>query len=119
MRALSPSREESGSASPLVSTTIAELRRFAPFDEMEPEAIGFLAARLRIAYYPRGASIVGPESGEVDRLYLIRKGAVRRSRGGPELILSPGECFPIGALIGRRAASYSRSEEHTSELQSP
>jgi len=114
MRALSPSREESGSASPLVSTTIAELRRFAPFDEMEPEAIGFLAARLRIAYYPRGASIVGPESGEVDRLYLIRKGAVRRSRGGPELILSPGECFPIGALIGRRAASYSyQSEEDT------
>ena len=114
MRALSPSNEESGSASPLVSTTIAELRRYAPFDEMEPEAIGFLAARLRIAYYPRGTSIVGPDSGDVDRLYLIRQGAVRRSRGGPELTLSPGECFPIGALIGRRAASYSyESEEDT------
>ena len=114
MRALTPSKEEGGSASPLLSTTIAELRRYAPFDEMEPEAIGFLAARLRIAYYARGASIVGPDSGAVDRLYLIRQGAVRRSRGGPELTLSSGECFPIGALIGRRAATYSyESEEDT------
>jgi len=106
MRALTPTSE-----SPLVSTTIAELRRYAPFDEMEPEAIGFLAARLRIAYYPRGTSILGPESGEVDRLYLIRQGAVRRSRGGPEITLSPGECFPIGALIGRRATVYSYQRE--------
>src|SRR4051812_9953669 len=99
---------------PLVSTTIGELRRYAPFDEMEPAAIGFLAARLRIAYYPRGEHIVGPDSGELDRLYLIRQGAVRRSRGGPEIVLSPGECFPIGALIGRRATVYSyRSEEDT------
>ncbi|MBV9190140.1 MAG: CBS domain-containing protein, partial [Betaproteobacteria bacterium] len=107
-------KEESGSPGPLVSTTIAELRRYPPFDEMEPEAMGFLAARLRIAYYARGASIVRPESGQVDRLYLIRQGAVRRSRGGPELTLSPGECFPIGALIGRRATTYSyQSEEDT------
>ena len=110
MRALLPSNEPG----PLVSTTIAELRRYAPFDEMEPEAVGFLAARLRIAYYPRGTSIVGPESGEVDRLYLIRQGAVRRSRGGPELTLSPGECFPIGALIGRRATVYSYQSEEDS-----
>lgn len=110
MRALLPSSE----ASPLVSTTIAELRRYAPFDEMEAAALGLLAARLRIAYYPRDTPIVGPESGEVDRLYLIRQGAVRRSRGGPELTLSPGECFPIGALIGRRATVYSyKSEEDT------
>jgi len=110
MRALTPSSD----ASPLVTSTIAELRRYAPFDEMEPPAIGFLAARLRIAYYPRGTSILGPESGDVDRLYLIRQGAVRRTRGGPELTLSPGECFPIGALIGRRATVYSyQSEEDT------
>jgi CBS domain-containing protein len=110
MRALTPSSD----ATPLVGTTTAELRRYAPFDEMEAAAIGFLAARLRIAYYPRGQLIVSPESGEIDRLYLIRQGAVRRSRGGPELTLSPGECFPIGALIGRRATSYAyHSEEDT------
>lgn len=114
MRALLPSREEASSGGALVSTTIAELRRAAPFDEMESAAIGFLAARLRIAYYPRGELIVGPEAGAVDRLYLIRQGAVRRSRGGPELTLSAGECFPIGALIGHRATTYSyQSEEDT------
>src|SRR3954462_15980871 len=114
MRVLQPSREDGGSAGPLVSSTIGEPRRYAPFDEMEPAAIGFLAARLRIAYYPRGEHIVGPDSGELDRLYLIRQGAVRRSRGGPEIVLSAGEWFPIGALIGGRATVYSyRSEEDT------
>src|SRR4051812_26803264 len=114
MRALLPSREDGGPGGPLVSTTIGELRRYAPFDEMEPAAIGFLAARLRIAYYPRGEDILGSDSGEVDRLYLVRQGAVRRSQGGPEIVLAPGECFPIGALIGRRATVYRyRSEEDT------
>ncbi|HYL90645.1 MAG TPA: DUF294 nucleotidyltransferase-like domain-containing protein [Burkholderiales bacterium] len=112
----------SDDAGTLATSTITELRRYAPFDEMEPAALAFLAARLRIAYYARGEPIVGPDGGEVDRLYLIRSGAVRRSLAGPELVLSPGECFPIGALIGRRATSYSYQSEEDSfcwELPAP
>jgi CBS domain-containing protein len=91
----------------LISTTIAALRSHAPFDQMEPQAMGFLAARLRLAYHPRGEPIIGPGGGEVDRLRIIKQGSVRRTLGGPELLLAPGECFPIGALIARRATVYS------------
>ena len=97
----------------LISTTIAALRRHAPFDQMEPEAIGFLAARLTEADYPRGERITGPDS-PAERLYIIKRGAVGRSQGGPAVALAPGECFPIGALIGRRASVYAyRSAEDT------
>jgi CBS domain-containing protein len=97
----------------LISTTIAALRRHAPFDQMEPEAIGFLAARLAEAYYPRGERIAAPQS-SAERLYIIKRGAVTRSQGGAEVALAPGECFPIGALIGRRATVYTyQSAEDT------
>jgi len=89
----------------LASATTAALRRHAPFDHMEDEAIGFLAGRLGEAYYARGERITGPES-PAERLYIIKQGAVRRSQGGPEVALAAGECFPIGALIGRRPTVY-------------
>jgi CBS domain-containing protein len=90
----------------LLTTTIAGLRRHAPFDEMEAEAIGFLAARLAEAYYPRGERITGPDS-PAGSLYIIKQGAVRRSQGGRDIALVAGECFPIDALVGRRASDYS------------
>ena len=95
---------------PLVATTIAALRQHAPFDEMEPAAVGFMAARLRLAYFPRGAAVAGPERGAADRLLILKQGVVRRSgaqlSGRADTMLGPGECFPIGALIGRRATVY-------------
>jgi len=94
----------------LVAATIAALRRHAPFDQMEPAPLGFLAARLKLAYYPRGQHIVGPGN-PTERLYIIKQGSVRRARGGPEIVLGQGECFPIGALIGRRATVYDYAAE--------
>jgi CBS domain-containing protein len=93
----------------LLRITARELRRYAPFDAMEPAALRHMVLRLRLAYYPRGELIVGPESGVVDRLYILRQGRVRG--GGPapaaaDVVLGPGECFPIGALTGRRAVVY-------------
>ena len=50
---------------------IAALREHAPFDEMDEAALRFLAARLRLAYYPCGELVVGPASGAGDRLYIL------------------------------------------------
>jgi signal-transduction protein with cAMP-binding, CBS, and nucleotidyltransferase domain len=36
------------------SLVIPELRAYAPFDELEPEALDYLAQRLRLAYHARG-----------------------------------------------------------------
>ena len=61
---------------------IPQLRAHAPFDEMEPEALRFLAKRLQVAYHPRGQAIVGPDSGIVERLHIVKQGSVRGSGGG-------------------------------------
>jgi CBS domain-containing protein len=85
---------------------VPSLRAHAPFDEMEPEALAFLAARLRLAYYSRTQLIVGPDSGPVDRLYIIKQGSVRGTGGTADVVLGVGESFPMGALAGRRATVY-------------
>jgi CBS domain-containing protein len=84
----------------------ATLREHAPFDEMDKDALRFLAERLRLAYYPGGELIVGPANGPVDRLYILKQGSVRGAGAAAEVVLGPGEAFPIGALIGRRATAY-------------
>jgi CBS domain-containing protein len=85
---------------------LAALREHAPFDEMEPEALAFLATRLRLAYYPRTQVIVGPQSGQADRLFIIKQGSVRGTGGSADVVLGAGEAFPMGALVGRRATVY-------------
>jgi signal-transduction protein with cAMP-binding, CBS, and nucleotidyltransferase domain/DNA polymerase III epsilon subunit-like protein len=88
---------------------LAPLRAHAPFDEMEPEALQFLSSHVAIAYYPRGTLIVGPEAGPVDRLYIVKQGRV-----AADGVLGEGECFPVGALIGRRATTHDyRAEADT------
>ena len=92
---------------PLVkSLVIPELREHAPFDELEPEALDYLAHRLRLAYHARGELILGPDGGVVDRLRIVKQGAVRGSGGPADVLLGPGEAFPLGALVGRRATAY-------------
>ncbi|MFP4155021.1 MAG: DUF294 nucleotidyltransferase-like domain-containing protein [Halothiobacillaceae bacterium] len=83
------------------------LRRHAPFDQMEPAQLEWLAKRLNQSLYARGAKITDPESGPADRFIIIRQGRVRgespdTDTSGNAWELAPGECFPIGALLGRR-----------------
>ena len=85
---------------------IAPLRAYPPFDEMEPAALEFLGRHLQLAYYPRGQTLIGPESGPPARLFILKQGEVRGSGGAADAVLGPGECFPLGALIGRRATVY-------------
>src|SRR5688572_23740618 len=79
---------------------IAPLRAHAPFDEMELPALEFLARKLALAYYARGEVITEPQRGVADRLYIVKQGRVRA-----DSVFGPGECFPVGALIGRRATT--------------
>jgi CBS domain-containing protein len=90
---------------------IAPLRAHPPFDELEPSALEFLAKHLQLAYYPRGALVVGPQGGAVDRLYIVKQGSVRGSGGAADVVLGPGECFPLGALAARRATSNAYKAE--------
>ena len=93
-------------AGTVADSTIAALRRHAPFDEMEPAALALLVSRLALGYYPRGERITGPESGVAQRFFILRQGRVRRDNDPLQVILGPGEFFPIAAVVGRQPAVY-------------
>ena len=92
----------------LVAATIEVLRRHAPFDAMEDSDLAELAGRLRLRYFAKGAVILSPASGTVNTLFIIQRGAVKAEDPSATALdhavfsLAPGECFPVGALIGRR-----------------
>jgi len=101
----------------LLDATVAALRTHAPFDQMGSKSLRFLASRLQLAYYPRGTAIVTPEGGVVQRLHILKQGRVRGGAtgafpGAVDVVLGAGECFPLGALVGKRATVFSyRAEE--------
>lgn len=101
----------------LEEATFAALRIYPPFDQMGSKSLGLLASRLQLAYYPRGAIVVAPESGVAQRLHILKQGRVRggaaaATPGSVDVVMGPGECFPLGALVGRRATVYTyRADE--------
>ncbi len=83
------------------------LRQHAPFDQMAPAHLEFMAKRLKLAFYNHGEVIVGPDSGPADRFYIIKQGRVRGEADASDSSesaweLTAGECFPVGALLSRR-----------------
>ncbi len=103
----------------LHEATIAALKAYPPFDHVGASSLRFLAARLQLGYYPRATAIVTPEGGVVQTMYIIKQGRVRgfasggsEARAAADVALGAGECFPLGALAGRRAVVYTyRAEE--------
>ena len=82
------------------------LLRHAPFQDMEREQLEYLAAQLRLGFYAKDEIIIQPGGGVTDTFYIIKQGRVRGERRGTEAWeLVAGECFPIGALLSRRATT--------------
>jgi len=107
-----PDQDDQGRTSVLqnIRGTIEFLRKFAPFDHMAEPDLAFLVEHCRLAFYGAGEEILTPAHGRVEKLYIVKQGQVRGERpgtGGSEadkvLLLTAGECFPIGALLGERA----------------
>jgi CBS domain-containing protein len=82
------------------------LQQHAPFDQMDEDHLTYLAKRLRLVFYPRDSIMTSPDAGVPENFYIIKQGRIRgeaqdgEEGGGWEL--TPGECFPIGALLARR-----------------
>ena len=85
------------------------LARHAPFDRMAPDDLAFVVPRLKLAYFPAGRDILGPDSGPVGELHLIQRGRVGSRPADPaappDPTLGSGEMFPVGALSAAAAAS--------------
>ena len=95
--------------SPL-QAVLAFLAQHAPFAQMQPGHLEFLARRLKITFFARNTVVTGPDEGVAQKLYIIKQGRVRgEPRDGPRADegaweLVEGESFPIGALLARRPA---------------
>ncbi|HET7832208.1 MAG TPA: DUF294 nucleotidyltransferase-like domain-containing protein [Gallionella sp.] len=99
------------------TSQLAFFTSHAPFDRMERAHLLWMLARMELAYYARGETIVAPEHGQVTRFFVIQRGLVSGGRaagmpGDALLELHEGECFPLGALLsGRAVASVYRAEQ--------
>jgi CBS domain-containing protein len=96
----------------LINATLDHLRRFAPFDRMEREHLVWLAQRLSLGYYAKGEVVASPEQGVASRFLVIKQGVVqgeqdvvRAQEDAAWLELHEGECFPLGALLSKRAVT--------------
>jgi CBS domain-containing protein len=91
----------------LISSTVEDLRRHAPFAAMDLPALQYLATKISLAYFAKGTTVLSPGDGPVARMFIVQKGTINGSDAGATredgaLSLSEGECFPIGALIAQR-----------------
>jgi CBS domain-containing protein len=92
----------------LVGGTAEFLRRFPPFNEMDGETLAFLAAKLQLAYFAKGDTVLSSDSGTVTALFIVQRGFVNSP--GPQgeadgFEFGPGEMFPLGALLAARATA--------------
>lgn len=96
----------------LISATRDFLRSYPPFDRMETQALEYLGAHVKLAYYPKDMPIVSPDSGVVRTFHIIQRGKVLTRQADEvsvmehsSLTLGPGEGFPIGAVTAQRASA--------------
>jgi CBS domain-containing protein len=102
---------------PLVFEAVRDfLVKHAPFSRMDEQAFAFLIPRLKLAYFAKDSMIVD-RNAEFPPLVIIQSGAVASQTAGldtlPDRVLTPGECFPVGALAagGRPTRSYRAVED--------
>lgn len=91
----------------LLSATIQELRRHAPFSEMFAPDLEWMASRLHLTYFPSGATVLDPAAGVPSWFYVVRQGSVEAGGAAENSVikLQAGECFPLGALLAERAVA--------------
>jgi len=103
--------------STLVEATIQSLRAHAPFNRMDVQDLRWMVERLALVYFAPDSTPLDPASGVPSWFFVVRQGGIAGLDPGsstPRWRLAPGEAFPIGALLGRRAVtSVYRAEGDT------
>jgi CBS domain-containing protein len=102
----------------LERSTIEFLRKHAPFNEMEAEALRLVAGRAKLGYYAQGTTVVGPQAGVARTLFIVQRGVVhsRPADSTDEDVTfeyAAGEIFPLNAVLGERASTgrYEAAED--------
>lgn len=93
-------------------TILRELTQFlsehAPYSQLRPQDLLYVAEHAVIDYAPPGAEILRPDGKVPETLFIVRSGLVRWERPGAKdddpvaSTLSAGDSFPVGALYAER-----------------
>lgn len=95
----------------LIAGVRASLEVHPPFSTMRGEDLDFVARRVELAYFAPGEVIVAPDAGPPGACWIVRDGLVAGRRpdeadgAEPSVQLTPGEPFPVGALLAGRAVT--------------
>jgi CBS domain-containing protein len=95
-------------AASLVAQLSTELKRFAPFAQMDGAHVERFVVASSQAYFEPGETILAPANGPVAQLHFIRRGQVQGRRAGGDSAgfeYEAGDLFPVGAAIGARAVA--------------
>ena len=82
------------------------LQQYAPFKQMSPAHQEYLAMHLEQVFYAENDDIVLPQDGVTESLYIIKNGCVGVEIDGSEKSLKSGHCFPISAMLNKRAVNF-------------
>ena len=82
------------------------LQQYLPFSQMLPAHQEYLAMHLEQVFYSGHDDIVLPQDGMVDSLYIIKNGTVSTKVDNSINTLTAGNCFPISALLNKRAVNF-------------
>lgn len=81
------------------------LHQHEPFSQMLPAHQEYLAMHLEQVFYAENDNIILPQDGVADSLYIIKNGCVSGEIASAVEKLKPGYCFPISALVNKRAVN--------------
>ena len=91
---------------------MADVSRHAPFLQMAPEHVLQFVAACTQLYHAPGELVLGPQSGPVQALMLLRQGSVTGQRGAAQpgdaaapFEVMAGDLFPVGAALAGRAVT--------------
>lgn len=95
----------------------ARLRAYAPFQQMRPEHLDWFVDKAAARRHAAGDTILSPAHGVAPHLLVLLEGRVTGhgadEDGGTRFEFEPGDMFPVGAVMARRAvtASYTAHDD--------
>ena len=102
---MNPSESALSPSASLVQNLCDELRRFAPFAQMDVDDVEAFVRLARQTYYAPGETLLQPGDGPVARLLFLRRGSVAGGPPSAGFHLETGDLFPTAAWLARRAVS--------------
>jgi CBS domain-containing protein len=99
----------------VLKPVLSFLYHYKPFSQMSLTHQEYLAMHLEQVFFAEGDSILSSREGRVETFYIIKSGLVcaenkmainAQETLQPVIILEPGDCFPLTALINKRAVNF-------------